>query len=72
MKLNVQYVNDAKGNIQAVQLALPEWNKLIARLRKYEQKLKMKADLTEAFEELAFLKKSTTKKQPLSELLNEL
>jgi len=72
MKIDIQYVNDSMGNTQAVQLALPEWKKVVARLRRYEQKLKMKSELTEALEEVEIMRKSKAKKQTLSEFLNEL
>jgi len=72
MKVDIQYVNDSKGKISAVQLPLPEWNKVLAKLRKYEQQLKMKSDLTEAFEQVEVLRKSKAKKQTLTEFLNEL
>lgn len=37
MKLELQYVNDIHGKIQAVQLPLPEWEKVLNKLKKYEQ-----------------------------------
>ena len=58
MKLALQYVNDVNGKTKAVQLSLTDWEKVLSKLRKYEQTLKIKSDLTEAFEEVALLKKS--------------
>ena len=72
MKVDIQYVNDSRGNVQAVQLDLPEWKKVLTRLRKYEQKLKIKSDLTDAFQEVDVLKKSKAKKQTLTDFLNEI
>lgn len=72
MKLAVQYVNDSNGKLQAVQIPLSEWEKLITRLKKYEQSLKLKSDLEEAFSEVAEMKKSKGKKQNLKDFLNEL
>jgi hypothetical protein len=72
MKVDVQYVNDSKGNISAIQVPLTEWNKVLTRLRKYEQMLKMKSDLTEAFEQVGDRRKSKSKKQTLTEFLDEI
>jgi len=72
MKLAIQYLNDSKGNINAVQLPLSEWEKVMQKIKKYEQVLKVKSDLTEAFAEVEKMKKGEIKKQTLSEFLNEL
>jgi hypothetical protein len=72
MKLELQYLNDIDGNIQAVQLPLTDWQKVLNKLKKYEQALKLKSDLSEAFAEVAKLKKSKRQKQTLNDFLNEL
>jgi hypothetical protein len=72
MKLELQYLNDIDGNIQAVQLPLTDWQKVLNKLKKYEQALKLKSDLSEAFTEVAKLKKSKGHKQTLNDFLNEL
>ena len=72
MKLALQYVNDPDGKTKAVQLPLAEWEKILNKLKKYEQALKIKSDLTEAFEEVAVLAQSSQKKQTLTDFLNEL
>jgi hypothetical protein len=72
MKIAIQYVSDSKGKTQSVQLPVTDWEKLMNRLKKYEQTLKIKTDLKEAFEEVAQLRKSKGKKQTLNDFLNEL
>lgn len=72
MKIALQYVNDMNGKTQAVQLLLTDWEKVLNKLRKYEQALKLRSDLKEAFEEVASLKKQKGHKQTLNEFLNEL
>ena len=72
MKIALQYLNDINGNTQAVQLPLTEWERVLNKLRKYEQALKLKSDLKEAFEQVAILKQSKGYKQSLNEFLNEL
>ncbi len=72
MKIDVQYVNDSNGKTRAIQLTLTEWEKILAKLRKYEQILKVKTDLKEAFEQVALLRKSKTEKQTLTDFLNEI
>ncbi|MDB4919179.1 hypothetical protein [Mucilaginibacter sp.] len=72
MKLALQYLSDVNGNPKAVQLSLTDWEKVLAKLKKYEQTLKIKSDLTEAFNQVALLKNSKEKKQTLTDFLNEL
>ena len=72
MKIALQFVNDANGHTQAVQLPVAEWEKILARLKKYEQALQLKSDLKEAFELVKTLRSTKGKKQTLNEFLNEL
>ena len=72
MKIALQYLNDTKGNTQAVQLPLTDWEKILNRLKKYEQALKLRTDLKEAFDQVATLKQTKKNKQTLNEFLNEL
>ncbi len=72
MKLTLQYLSDFDGNTKAVQLPINDWQKVLARLKEYEQTLKLKSSLEEAFEEVASLKKSKQTKQTLTDFLNEL
>jgi hypothetical protein len=72
MKIELQYVNDINGKTQAVQLPLTEWEKVLGKLKKYEQALKLRSDLKEAFDQVASLKKQKGNKQTLNDFLNEL
>jgi hypothetical protein len=72
MKIALQYVSDSNGIPQSVQLPISEWEKVLSRLKKYEQSLKIKTDLKEAFDQVAQLRKSKIKKQTLTNFLNEL
>lgn len=72
MKIALQYLNDIHGKTQAVQLPLTDWEKVLNKLKKYEQALQLKSDLTEAFEQVASLKRAKGHKQTLNEFLNEL
>jgi len=72
MKISLQYLSDSAGSRNAVQVSLSDWEKLMAKLKKYEQTLKIKSDLKEAFEEVSALRKSKLKKQTLTDFLNEL
>jgi hypothetical protein len=72
MKIALQYVSDTAGKTKSVQIPLTDWEKLMAKLKKYEQILKIKSDLKEAFEEVSILRKSKTKKQTLNEFLHEI
>lgn len=72
MKFVLQYVNDINGKTQAIQLPLSEWEKVLNKLKKYEQALKLRSDLKEALEQVAILKQTKGHKQTLKEFLNEL
>lgn len=72
MKITLQYLNDINGNTQAVQLPLADWEKVLNKIRKYEQALKLKSDLKEAFDQIAVLKSGKGHRQTLNEFLNEL
>lgn len=72
MKIALQYLNDIDGNTQAVQIPLSEWEKVLNKLKKYEQAFKLKSDLKEAFDQVDILKKTKGQKQTLNEFLNEL
>jgi hypothetical protein len=72
MKIDIQYVSDSEGKTQSVQLPLTDWKKVVAKLKHYEQTLKIKSDLKEAFDQVAVLRKSKSKKQTLKDFLNEL
>ena len=72
MKIELQYVSDSEGKTQSVQLPLTDWEKVLAKLKKYEQTLKIKSELKQAFDQVAQLRKSKSKKQTLNDFLNEL
>lgn len=72
MKITLQYVSDMNGETQAVQLPITDWEKVLNKLKKYEQALKLRSDLKEALEEVTSLKKQTAHKQTLKDFLNEL
>ena len=72
MKIAIQYLNDSKGNLQAVQLPLSEWEKVLLKIKKYEQTLRIKSDLVEAFLEVEKIRAGKIKKETLADFLNEL
>ncbi len=72
MKVALQYLNDSDGKTQAVQMPLSDWEKILTKLKKYEQALKLKSDLSEAFEEIKTLSESKGNEQTLTDFLNEL
>jgi PHD/YefM family antitoxin component YafN of YafNO toxin-antitoxin module len=72
MKIDLQYLGDVNGKTNAVLLPFSDWEKLLNKLKKYEQTLKIKSDLKEAYEQVIFLKENKKNKQTLSEFLNEL
>jgi len=69
MKIPVQYVNDEDGNVKAIQVPISEWQKVLTKLKKYEQALSLKSDLQEAFKHVAQLRRIKGAKQTLKEFL---
>lgn len=72
MKIALQYLNDTHGQTQAVQLPVADWEKILNKLKKYEQALQLKSDLKEALDEVKEMKSGKAKKQTLNEFLDEL
>jgi hypothetical protein len=72
MRLSVQYVNDVQGNVQAVQVPVGEWKRLLKSMRGLEQRLKMKSDLTEALVEVERKRAGKQKMESLDEFLRGL
>jgi predicted DNA-binding protein YlxM (UPF0122 family) len=72
MKISIQYVNDLSGNTTSVQLPINDWNRVLNKLNKYEQSLKLKSDLKIALDEVKKLKNKNTQKQTLTDFLNEI
>lgn len=70
--MGIQYVNDIHGNVQSVQLPLRDWEKLMHKVKKYEQALKLKSDLQEAFKQVTVLRKQKPSRQTLKDFLDEL
>jgi hypothetical protein len=67
----VQYLSDQNGDTQAVQSAVNDLEKILLRLKKYEQLFKIKSDLKKALDQVEVMRKSKTKKQTLSAFLHE-
>ena len=72
MKLSIQYLHDSNGTTQAIQLPVSDWQLVVAKLRKYEQTLRLKTDLTDAFKHVKKMQQGKSKKQELTDFLNEL
>lgn len=72
MKLNIQYINNEKGEIQGIQMSIKEWEKLMKKLKQYEQILKIRSDLQKAIDEITELNKKRKAKQTLNDFLNEI
>ena len=52
MKLELEFINDTQGKPKMVQLPVTQWKRIVSKLEKYEQALKIKDDLSEAFGEV--------------------
>ncbi|MCU0427971.1 MAG: hypothetical protein MUF71_20360 [Candidatus Kapabacteria bacterium] len=72
MNIALQYVSDSNGKHRAVQLTVQDWEKVLRKLKKYEQALRLQSDLTDAFDDVTAMQQNKKRKQPLSEFLNEL
>jgi hypothetical protein len=71
MKVPVRYVNDADGNVQAVQVPVEDWNALVEKLRHYEQLLKLRSSLGTALDQVARMRSGKLKKRTLKDVLRE-
>ena len=71
-RLSIQYLNDSDGTVRAVQLPLLQWNKLVTTIRKYEQALQIKSDISLALAEVEQMRSGKIKKQTMKAFLNEL
>jgi len=72
MNVNIQYLTDSKGNRTAVQIPYENWIELLEENQKLRQLLKLKKDLTEAFQEVENHQKGKKSLPSLDELINEL
>ena len=72
MKLALQYLTDQNGVTQALQLPLADWQRVLNRLKKYEQAFKLKSDLQEALDQVRQLRKNDQPKQTLTAFLDEI
>lgn len=66
------YVVNDKGQKVYVQVAVSDWENLIAELKRLETLLNFKAKLKNAFREVRQIKRGEKNGKPLSELLNEM
>jgi len=71
MKVPMHYVNDADGNVQAVQVPVAEWNELVAKVRHYERLLKLRTSLNTALVQVARMRSGKLKKRTLKDVLRE-
>lgn len=72
MNIALEYLNDKKGKVRAVQIPIADWEKILKKVKKYEQSFKLKSDLEDALNEVELLKKSRGHKQTLTEFLDEI
>ena len=72
MKIELQYVSDMNGNPKSVQMSISDWERILKKLNDYEQFLKLRTDLKNAYKEVEEIKKSKAFKQTLNEFLDEL
>jgi len=69
MKLNIHYINNEKGEIQGIQMSIKEWEKLMKKLKQYEQIIKIRSDLQKAIDEITELNKKRKAKQTLNDFV---
>ena len=70
MKERVRLHYDAAGKPKKVEMSYAQYKRLMDRIRKYEQAMKIKEDLQVAFNEVKELEKSGRKPKPLKDLLH--
>jgi len=71
MKVPVRYVNDADGNVQAIQIPVEDWNALIKKVQHMEQLLKLRAQLSTALDQVQRMRSGRMRKRSLKDVLRE-
>lgn len=72
MKDRVRLQYDADGKPKKVEMSYAQYKKLMDRIRKYEQAMKIKEDLQVAFEEVREMEKIGRKPKNLKDFLHEI
>jgi hypothetical protein len=72
MNIALQYLSDSNGKTHAVQLTMRDWEKVMRKLKEYEQALHLQSDLADAFDDVRAMQQNKKRKQSLSEFLHEL
>lgn len=72
MNIALQYVNDGNGKTHAVQITLHDWKKVLNKLKKYGQALRLQSELATALDQVTTMQNNNKQKQSLSEFLDEL
>ncbi len=72
MNIALQYLSDSNGKTHAVQLTVRDWEKVMRKLKEYEQALHLQSDLNDAFDDVRAMQQNKKRKQSLSEFLDEL
>ena len=71
MKVPMRYLNDADGNVQAVQIPVEDWNDLVEKVRHYEQLLKLRSTLSTALSQVQRMRSGKQRKRTLKDVLRE-
>jgi hypothetical protein len=72
MKDRVRLYYDTDGKPKTVEMSYAQYKKLMDRIRKYEQAMKIKEDLQVAFDEVRDLEKTGRKPKNLKDFLHEI
>ena len=71
MQRGIQIYTDDKGKKSSVIVPYEEWEKLTAKVRKLENKLKIVSSIRNGFEEVVQARKTGKKLQSLADFVNE-
>ncbi len=72
MRLSVHYLSDAEGNVEAVQLPVADWKRVLRTLKEQTQALRVKTDITAALEEVEQIRNSKQRPETLQKFLRGL
>ena len=72
MRLSVSYLNDAEGNVEAVQLPASDWKRVLKILRERKQELKIKSDIRAGLKEVEQIRSRKKSAKTLQQFLSEL
>ena len=72
MEIQVKHITDAKGNIEAVQIPIEDWENVQSLIKRLRQQQAVKNSLSRSTKEVKEMMAGKRKKKTIEDFLNEL